>query len=342
MKGRRPASWPNGWRAWRRSGRSSSARRRGGAAWWPARGVSRRSRRILVIDDPAPNPPSEAAPASNGHVLADEPPMRPELVLPDAAEPSDEALDDIDALEDIDALDALELDDAAALDGVAPNGDHGLGTNGANGAMLLPDLEPALHAAEAELEAEPESGRAAPTAADIEGLEDHVRMYLREIGLVPLLKWEDEKRLARQMEEGEYLDELQTQLERERARAVDAAELLTRAYELWCQNYRYIGCLYPPAEPTAPALTKTYERLGALAALPDEQAELAAGAAGTPPAEARDRLFELSVLCRLLPPEIRYMAAEEVARSGAPTAPEVVEDWLVRRGPEVERYSSDI
>src|SRR5262249_50754782 len=189
MKGRRPASWPNGWRAWRRSGRSSSARRRRGAAWWPARGVSRRSRRILVIDDPAPNPPSEAAPASNGHVLADEPPMRPELVLPDAAEPSDEALDDIDALEDIHPLHALTLDhaaaldDAAALDGVAPNGDHGLGANGANGAMLLPDLEPDLEpdldAAEAELAAEPESGRAAPTAADIEGLEDHVRMYLR-------------------------------------------------------------------------------------------------------------------------------------------------------------------
>src|SRR5262249_20956648 len=283
MKGRRPASWPSGWRAWRRSGRSSSARRRRGAAWWPARGVSRRSRRILVIDDPAPNPPSEAAPASNGHVLADEPPMRPELVLPDPdpAEPSDEALDDIDALEDIDALDALELDDAAALDGVAPNGDHGLGANGANGAMLLPDLEPDLASAGAELEAEQESGRAAPTAADIEGLEDHVRMYLREIGLVPLLKWEDEKRLARHMEEGEKLDELQTQLERERARAVEAVELLARAYEIWHDNYRYIACLYPPTELAAPALTQTYERLGTLAALPDEQAEMAAQAPAT-------------------------------------------------------------
>src|SRR4051794_13732328 len=35
-----------------------------------------------------------------------------------------------------------------------------------------------------------------------EGLEDHVRMHLREIGTVPLLSWEGEKRLARRMEEG--------------------------------------------------------------------------------------------------------------------------------------------
>src|SRR5205085_10591242 len=41
-----------------------------------------------------------------------------------------------------------------------------------------------------------------------EGLEDHVRMYLREIGTVPLLSWEGEKRLARRMEEGVYLDRL--------------------------------------------------------------------------------------------------------------------------------------
>ena len=50
-----------------------------------------------MIDDPAPTPPSEAAPASNGHVLADEPPMRPELVLPDPVEPPDDALDALDA-----------------------------------------------------------------------------------------------------------------------------------------------------------------------------------------------------------------------------------------------------
>ena len=50
---------------------------------------------------------------------------------------------------------------------------------------------------------------AVPVAEDqSEGLEDHVRMYLREIGLVPLLSWDGEKRLARQMENGAYLERL--------------------------------------------------------------------------------------------------------------------------------------
>src|SRR4051794_4124760 len=57
----------------------------------------------------------------------------------------------------------------------------------------------------------PESETVTETMArpeDVEGLEDHVRMYLREIGLVPLLSWDGEKRLARRMEEGIYLERL--------------------------------------------------------------------------------------------------------------------------------------
>ena len=38
-----------------------------------------------------------------------------------------------------------------------------------------------------------------------DGFEDQVRMYLREIGTVPLLTWDGEKRLARAMEAGTYL-----------------------------------------------------------------------------------------------------------------------------------------
>ena len=41
-----------------------------------------------------------------------------------------------------------------------------------------------------------------------EGIDDPVRMYLREIGRVYLLTAADEKRLARQMEEGQYLEQL--------------------------------------------------------------------------------------------------------------------------------------
>ena len=44
---------------------------------------------------------------------------------------------------------------------------------------------------------------------DQEGIDDPVRMYLREIGKVSLLTAADEKRLARQMEEGKHLQRLE-------------------------------------------------------------------------------------------------------------------------------------
>ena len=49
----------------------------------------------------------------------------------------------------------------------------------------------------------------AHTRADSsDGYEDQVRMYLREIGTVPLLTWDGEKRLARAMEAGNYLQDV--------------------------------------------------------------------------------------------------------------------------------------
>ena len=48
--------------------------------------------------------------------------------------------------------------------------------------------------------------RPAGSSADVDGLDDPVRAYLREIGAVRLLTGADEKRLARQLEEALYLD----------------------------------------------------------------------------------------------------------------------------------------
>ncbi|MBX5491611.1 MAG: RNA polymerase sigma factor RpoD [Chloroflexi bacterium] len=163
---------------------------------------------------------------------------------------------------------------------------------------------------------------------DLEGLEDHVRMYLREIGLVRLLSWEGEKQLARAMEEGRYLDELQAALSQERARAVEGSELLSRAYERWHAHYAYIATLYPPAAPTVTALLERYYELGQLADLPDDRAAAAGARMGVPAETARQALFELSVLCRLLPEEIRTLAAESVLATGQPPAPEVIDEWL--------------
>ena len=66
-------------------------------------------------------------------------------------------------------------------------------------------------------------------ASDGEGFEDHVRMYLREIGTVPLLTWDDEKRLARAMEGGTYLQEL-LRVQSEQPRRPERARNLPEAY----------------------------------------------------------------------------------------------------------------
>ncbi|MEX2080840.1 MAG: RNA polymerase sigma factor RpoD [Dehalococcoidia bacterium] len=61
---------------------------------------------------------------------------------------------------------------------------------------------------EAEFEAEEEEEEEVETVAlleETEGIDDPVRMYLREIGKVYLLTASDEKHLARQMEEGNHL-----------------------------------------------------------------------------------------------------------------------------------------
>jgi len=69
-----------------------------------------------------------------------------------------------------------------------------------------------------------------------EGIDDPVRMYLREIGKVSLLTADDEKRLARAMEEGDYVQRLEDQHFTEtgrNARGVDVmARIMRDLYEL--------------------------------------------------------------------------------------------------------------
>jgi RNA polymerase primary sigma factor len=65
-----------------------------------------------------------------------------------------------------------------------------------------------------------------PEIEDHEIVDDSVRMYLREIGRVPLLTWEGEKRLAMQMEAGKTLEDIRQRLERSLTREPTAAEIL--------------------------------------------------------------------------------------------------------------------
>src|SRR5579883_1639670 len=76
--------------------------------------------------------------------------------------------------------------------------------------VVEPDVLPAkLDEEDEEEDEEPEKDlEAGLPLEDQEGIDDPVRMYLREIGKVSLLSADDEKRLARQMEEGKHIERL--------------------------------------------------------------------------------------------------------------------------------------
>jgi RNA polymerase primary sigma factor len=188
----------------------------------------------------------------------------------------------------------------------------------------------------ADLEAEHEV-EAAVRVDEHEGLEDHVRMYLREIGTVPLLSWEGEKRLARKMEEGTYLERIRIERERgdtpleeiEVPRAMEhisrpfeedeAVEVLQRMYERFHQHFRYLQLVFPPSDATTAGLMESMQRLGNLADIdPDRVQEIAAKAEEPNVAVADKAILELSILCRILPGDLLELVAKEVRRSGSP------------------------
>jgi RNA polymerase primary sigma factor len=73
-----------------------------------------------------------------------------------------------------------------------------------------------------------------------EGVDDPVRMYLREIGKVYLLSSADEKRLARKMEEAKHLDTLERQWMDERGRPPTGHEVLFTLIEQYADAQKCV------------------------------------------------------------------------------------------------------
>ena len=70
-----------------------------------------------------------------------------------------------------------------------------------------------------------------PEVSDLEleeGIDDPVRMYLREIGKVSLLTADDEKKLARSMEEGDYIQRIEQAHFEEQGRNARGVDILVR------------------------------------------------------------------------------------------------------------------
>jgi RNA polymerase primary sigma factor len=144
---------------------------------------------------------------------------------------------------------------------------------------------------------------------DTEGLEDHVRMYLREIGLVPLLSWDGEKRLARRMEEGAYLERLareSEELESERT----ALEVMAGLEQRFVSHFGLLESWFTDLEASVSGYRSAMTVLGETADMSSERCQDVATRIGCSPEQLRENLIELSTLCRLIPDEVRDWVAE--------------------------------
>ncbi len=165
-------------------------------------------------------------------------------------------------------------------------------------------------------------------------IEDHVRLYLREIGTVPLLSWDGEKRLARKMEEGTYLDRIRRELDSQETGVIDtelhrgmldkpltedeAVTAVNIMYARFSQDFPYLQAVFPPSDGTTWALMESMTRLGNLADIDPERVQSIAESMGVDPAVADRAIVSMSVLCRILPEELRERTAKSVRETGAP------------------------
>ncbi|MBM4462178.1 MAG: RNA polymerase sigma factor RpoD [Chloroflexi bacterium] len=72
---------------------------------------------------------------------------------------------------------------------------------------------------------------------EVEAADDPVRMYLRQIGRVPLLTAEEEKELARNKEEKDYINEITEECSRKLARSPSSTEIIVALLERLEQSF---------------------------------------------------------------------------------------------------------
>ena len=190
-----------------------------------------------------------------------------------------------------------------------------------------------------------------------EGLEDHVRLYLREIGTVPLLSWDGEKRLARKMEEGTYLDRIRRELDAQETGIIDtelhrgmlgkpltegeAVTAMNIMYERFCRDFQYLPAVFPPSDGTTWALMESMTRLGNLANIDPERVQALAEPMGVDPAVADKAIISMSVLCRILPEDLRERTAKSVRETGAPPPVCYASEYLAGTSEDGRSRSAD-
>jgi RNA polymerase primary sigma factor len=176
-----------------------------------------------------------------------------------------------------------------------------------------------------------------------EGIDDPVRMYLREIGKVHLLTAADEKRLARSMEESDYIQRIENAFLDEtdrRARGVDVlAALFTRLHEL-SKSLRFIVReLRLQKLPLSDLIVAERFRAVMDGEIDAEMVEKLTARLKTDPETAGQQLVEVSIVTHILTPELVSLAARAARGEKALLPPpERLADKLVPQEERVKSY----
>jgi RNA polymerase primary sigma factor len=182
----------------------------------------------------------------------------------------------------------------------------------------LEEVEPAISELEGMEEVEVE---VTPEIEDHEIVDDSVRMYLREIGRVPLLTWEGEKHLAMQMEEGKILDDITERLTKNLGRNPTSAETIRDIYRRLRDDWKIVEriCSHLGLPTDQPA-----QMIREMAINFEVDTQITRDVAlelNIPQKDVDNRQIKISVEARLLPEEA-LAAVEKLTRKGGtpPTA----------------------
>ena len=182
-----------------------------------------------------------------------------------------------------------------------------------------------------DVEADPVS---APVAvAESTSFEDQVRMYLREIGTVHLLTWEDEKRLSRAHEAARYIAQVTRHLQADLAEPPSAQEVLEECCRRLRDRLPAALAAFPPDGSDGASYYGVFERLTRLAEMHPEDVEAAAAFPTGDGLPGEQALVEASIIAGVLPDGLRRWCADALAREGTLPGPaKVMAAYLIQDG----------
>jgi RNA polymerase primary sigma factor len=210
------------------------------------------------------------------------------------------------------------------------------------GSGELEKLAPALAEVEPlEEEKEPEhvlpEGEARPELEEVQGADDPVRMYLRQIGRVPLLTAEEEKELARNKEEKDCINEIIEECSRKLLRPPSPTEVIVALLERLERSFPLLQAVESELGLTLGAtLAERISNPQLRAALDRMLDEQLIGNLSRKMDKTRDTversLKDLSLASSLMPPELLSIIGERSASElsnflRSPDFPDVLESF---------------